>query len=1068
MLVLAPSVTAAHEIVRAGAVTRGAAFGWHRATLGRLAAEVASEALARAGRVPVGPLACVAVVARVVQQLADEKRLGRYADVAAGPTFPRAAARVLEEVRLAGIGPDVLQDVDPGLAALAEGYDGALRETGLIDRVGVLALAAELISDQATAHPWLGLPTLVVDVSLASAAEADLVAGVAARAPELFATTPSGDDRSLRRWVDRIGLAPIHVGTRTPATSLSKLQAHLFEGVTPGEEKAGDDILVLSAPGESRECVEIARRIQGHARAGVSFDRIAILLRSVEEYRPHLEEALARAGVPAYFARGARRPDPAGRAFLALLACRVEDYSARRFAEYLSLGEVPPANPEGGPPAARPPGDRWVPPDEDLVPEPVAAALEGAREDPGPVEMPDPDAAPVSDGTLRAPRRWEKLLVEAAVIGGRDRWERRLEGLGEEYRLDLEELADPEDPKSRAIERDIEALGTLRSFALPLIDALEELPERAPWGEWLDALSSLATRALRRPERVLSVLAELAPMAEVGPVDLAAVHLVLSGRLLELAEPLPESRHGRVFVAPADEARGLCFDVVAVPGLAERLFPRKIAEEPLLLDAQRERLPGGLARNADRVADERLALRLAVGAARWSLILSYPRLDLDQSRPRVPSFYALEALRAAEGRLPGFDELASRAEEVTGARVGWPAPASPEAAIDEAEHDLALLDRLLGRDEAETVGTARFLLTANPHLGRALRFRARRWLPNWTEADGLTPPVQGEVAAGAQKAMKSQRLAQRSYSPTALQNFSECPYRFYLQAVQRLAPREEPVAIDEIEPLQRGSLVHDVQFALFGRLQEAELLPVTEKGLGAAQAILDEVLDAVAEEHRDRLAPAIDRVWDDGVNGIRADLRRWLALAVRDDSGYVPSRFELAFGLRVGRERDPHSVPDPVVLDCGIQLRGSIDLVERTPAGSTRATDHKTGKARVPEGSVIAGGTSLQPVLYALAAEKLLPDARVESGRLYYCTTAGGFEQRDVPLDERARKSAALVAEVVDAALAEPFLPAFPAKGACRFCDYRSVCGPYEELRTARKWAGHEQLDRLRRLREEP
>ncbi len=36
-----------------------------------------------------------------------------------------------------------------------------------------------------------------------------------------------------------------------------------------------------------------------------------------------------------------RRPDPAGRAFVALLLCAVEGLSAKRFDEYLSLGQVP-------------------------------------------------------------------------------------------------------------------------------------------------------------------------------------------------------------------------------------------------------------------------------------------------------------------------------------------------------------------------------------------------------------------------------------------------------------------------------------------------------------------------------------------------------------------------------------------------------------------------------------------------------------------------------------------------------------------------------------------------------
>src|SRR5262249_47211128 len=163
------------------------------------------------------------------------------------------------------------------------------------------------------------------------------------------------------------------------------------------------------------------------------------------------------------------------------------------------------------------------------------------------------------------------------------------------------------------------------------------------------------------------------------------------------------ARYGKVFVAPIEAARGLVFDVVFVPGLAEKVFPSKIAEEPILLDASRRAIRSDLVLNDDRLARERLALRLAAGAARRKVVPSYPRLDLDRSRPRVPSFYTLEALHAAEGRLPGFDELAQRAEIVSASRVGWPAPARPEEAIDEAEHDLALLESLLRLDPDRSI-----------------------------------------------------------------------------------------------------------------------------------------------------------------------------------------------------------------------------------------------------------------------------------------------------------------------------------------------------------------------------
>ena len=90
----------------------------------------------------------------------------------------------------------------------------------------------------------------------------------------------------------------------------------------------------------------------------------------------------------------------------------------------------------------------------------------------------------------------------------------------------------------------------------------------------------------------------------------------------------------------------------------------------------------------------------------------------------------------------------------------------------------------------------------------------------------------------------------------------------------------------------------------------------------------------------------------------------------------------------------------------------------------------------------------------------------IESGRLYYCTATGGFQEREVPLDERARASAELVAASVGEALAQPFLPAAPARRACQWCDFQVVCGPYEELRTGRKPSG--ELEGLKRLRSAP
>ena len=172
--------------------------------------------------------------------------------------------------------------------------------------------------------------------------------------------------------------------------SLLRLQRHLFNDISSAPEAQLDDqVVIFSAPGESRECVEIARRVLALARDGIAFDRMAVLLRSPLEYRSHLEEAFGRAGVPVHFARGAVRPDPAGRAFHALLRCAAENLSARRFAEYLSLSQVPDAKPDGTPPDPTPLSERWVAPDQDLIPHAVAEALseETLPQKPDPVSI---------------------------------------------------------------------------------------------------------------------------------------------------------------------------------------------------------------------------------------------------------------------------------------------------------------------------------------------------------------------------------------------------------------------------------------------------------------------------------------------------------------------------------------------------------------------------------------------------------------------------------------------------------------------------------------------------------
>src|SRR5690606_9377687 len=139
----------------------------------------------------------------------------------------------------------------------------------------------------------------------------------------VLATVPRDDETSLRALEQAMGLRAVR-HDEPDDTDLGRLRRRLSEDGSPDERTPDGGVELFSAPGEGREAVEIARRLMKEAQRGVPFDQMAVLVRAPQQYLGLLEHAFDRAGIPAWFERGTRRPDPAGRAFLALLRCAEE------------------------------------------------------------------------------------------------------------------------------------------------------------------------------------------------------------------------------------------------------------------------------------------------------------------------------------------------------------------------------------------------------------------------------------------------------------------------------------------------------------------------------------------------------------------------------------------------------------------------------------------------------------------------------------------------------------------------------------------------------------------------
>src|SRR4051812_43082099 len=270
IVIVAATRGAADDFVRGLARRSRATFGLTRFGLTELAARSAVLTSALPRRAPATRTGAEALAARAAFDALTAGELEYFTPVASMPGFPRALARTLHEVRLAGIGPDRLAGSDAAaedIGRLLARVEAELARVGADDRAALFRRAAAAVRDGLVR--WASLPILLLDVPLDSKSDAGFVEALAGRSPAVLATVPDGDvatESVLTALAAQFDRRP---DDAREGTDLFHLRRHVFLSEPPPARAPAGDVRLFSAPGEGREAVEIVRRILDEAEAGV-------------------------------------------------------------------------------------------------------------------------------------------------------------------------------------------------------------------------------------------------------------------------------------------------------------------------------------------------------------------------------------------------------------------------------------------------------------------------------------------------------------------------------------------------------------------------------------------------------------------------------------------------------------------------------------------------------------------------------------------------------------------------------------------------------------------------------
>ncbi len=492
----------------------------------------------------------------------------------------------------------------------------------------------------------------------------------------------------------------------------------------------------------------------------------------------------------------------------------------------------------------------------------------------------------------------------------------------------------------------------------------------APLPEWVERLRQLAEAIGLAPsqldpadraalEQLWRELDGLTPLLGEKPLPWPEVLAIVDLTVAVTPQIVTPQQDAFVRLVPAELVPSVPCDYLFVLQLTEGSWPLLQSAASLLTEEQRERLRRAglsLPRLSQRYDAERLLFEQVLAAPRVRLTVSYAAIG-SGGEPQLPAAFLEEWLARQP---PERVQLTRQTMLLDGYFTA--------AALSEAERRVQQ-----GRALAQGQLPQEVTSETPPWLPTLLRTRE---LAAARYADRRFTPFDGLLSHPFLLQQLTQKFSpEYRFSPTALEIYVACPFRYFLQQVVGLHPLNDPS--EEIEHTRRGIAIHETLARFHRLLRERDLGPERLwRTPDQFRELLHQTIDAVVREHQHQaVSPLTQRLWE--LEGRR--LQRWAERYLHQWRRFCeeqaiggrlpqPAYFEWDFG-QAGREVELAAAEGTVRL-CGRIDR--LDLLEHDGGCFFWLIDYKTGRRAAYGQRQVRELTRLQLPLYAAAAQELL------------------------------------------------------------------------------------------------